>query len=163
MAFTGRFKKMHIMAWIFSMDNQFLAWKTPLLVGNFFFLLNGLLTSSQYNMFFQVFGDILPETSKSSACWDMVGNSHLTWLSSDSLLVYALVYRTGTWVYVVFEIKGAPGVHNLAAGCTRWVHLISEYFYILYNPVGIQGGGSWWSPLVTNTSSVAPADHKRRR
>ena len=23
------------------------------------------------------FGDILPETSKSSACWDMGGNSHL--------------------------------------------------------------------------------------
>ena len=31
------------------------------------------------------FGDILPETSKSSACWDMGGNSHLTWLSNDNL------------------------------------------------------------------------------
>ena len=26
--------------------------------------------------------------------------------------------------------------------------------------VGIRGGGSWWSPLVTNRSSVAPADRK---
>ena len=43
------------------------------------------------------FGDILPETSKSSTCWDMGGNSHLTWLTIDSL--YALVYRTGTRVY----------------------------------------------------------------
>ena len=31
------------------------------------------------------FGDILPETSIGNACWDMCGNSHLTWLSSNSL------------------------------------------------------------------------------
>ena len=40
------------------------------------------------------FGDILPERSESSACWDMGGNSHLTWLSSNSLYIYTLVYRT---------------------------------------------------------------------
>ena len=32
-------------------------------------------------------GDILPETSESSACLDMGVNSHLTWLSSDSLFI----------------------------------------------------------------------------
>ena len=37
------------------------------------------------------FGNILPETSKSSACWDMGGNSHLTWLSSDSLYLPQLI------------------------------------------------------------------------
>ena len=44
------------------MDNLYLAKKTPVLVGDM--LVN--------------FGDILPETSKSSACWDIGGNSHLT-------------------------------------------------------------------------------------
>ena len=47
------------------MDNLYLAGKTPLLIGDM--LVN--------------FGNILPDTSKSSACWDMGGNSHLTWLS----------------------------------------------------------------------------------
>ena len=41
----------------------------------------------------------------------------------------------------VFEIKGAPctrcaqfgcRVHRFWYLCTRWVHLISEYFYTLY-------------------------------
>ena len=50
------------------MDNLYLAGETPLLVRDM--LIN--------------FGDILPETSKSSACWDIGGNSHLTWLSSDN-------------------------------------------------------------------------------
>ena len=60
---------------IFSMNNLYSTNKeTPLLVGDM--LVN--------------FGDILPETNKSSACWDMGGNSHLTWLSSES--VYVLVY-----------------------------------------------------------------------
>ena len=53
----------------FSLENLDLAGKTPLLVGDI--LVN--------------FEDTLTETSKSSACWDMGGNSHLTWLSSDSL------------------------------------------------------------------------------
>ena len=50
------------------MDNLYLAGKTLFLVGDM--LVN--------------IGDILSETSRSSACWDMGGNSHLTWLSSDS-------------------------------------------------------------------------------
>ena len=69
MAFTGQSKDLHIMAGIVTLDNLSLAGETPLLVGDM--LVN--------------FGDILQETSKSSACWDMGGNSHLTWLSSDSL------------------------------------------------------------------------------
>ena len=37
------------------------------------------------------FGDILPETSKSSAFWDMGVNSHLKWL-----LLFSL-YEAGEW------------------------------------------------------------------
>ena len=62
MAFTGLSRNLHIVARIFSLDNLSLPGKTPLLVGDM--LVN--------------FGDILPETSKSSACWDMGGDSHLT-------------------------------------------------------------------------------------
>ena len=51
------------------MGNQYLAGKPLLLIGDI--LVN--------------FGDVLPETSKSSACWDVGGNSHLKWLSSDTL------------------------------------------------------------------------------
>ena len=69
MAFTGLPRNLHIMVEIFSLDNLSLAGKTPLLVGDM--LVN--------------FWDILPETSKSSAWWDMGGNSHLTWLTSNSL------------------------------------------------------------------------------
>ena len=54
-AFTGQSRNVHIMAGIFSMDNLYLAGKTPLLAGDM--LVN--------------FGDTLPETSKSSACWNM--------------------------------------------------------------------------------------------
>ena len=42
------------------MDNLYLTWKTLLLVGD-------MLAN---------FVDILPETSISSACWEMGGNSH---------------------------------------------------------------------------------------
>ena len=62
MAFTGRSRDLHIMAGIVSLYDLYLARKTPLLVR-----------------------DMLPETKKCSACWDMGGNFHLTWLSSDSL------------------------------------------------------------------------------
>ena len=48
------------------MDNLYLAGKTHLLVGDM--LVN--------------FGNILPETNKSSACWGMGWNSCLPWLSS---------------------------------------------------------------------------------
>ena len=69
MVFTGQSRGMHIMAGIFSMGKLYLAGKAPLLVGDM--VVN--------------FGDILPETSKSSACWDMGRDSYLTWMSSDSL------------------------------------------------------------------------------
>ena len=49
------------------MNNRSLAGKTPLLAGDM--LIN--------------FGDFLPETSKSSAYWDMGRSSHLTLLFSD--------------------------------------------------------------------------------
>ena len=62
MAFTGQSKHVYI-AEISSLDILYLAAKTQA----------GLL------------GDILPETSKSSACWEIGGNSNLAWLSSDSL------------------------------------------------------------------------------
>ena len=65
MAFTGQSRNVHIVA----MDNLYLAGKTPLLAGDM--LVN--------------FGDILPKTSKSNAFWDMGGNSHLTWLSNETL------------------------------------------------------------------------------
>ena len=62
MACTGQSEKLHILIGIFQLDNQSLVENTPLLVGDM--LVN--------------FEDIPPETSKSSACWDMGGNSHLT-------------------------------------------------------------------------------------
>ena len=62
---------LEVMAGIFSMDNSYLAGKTPSLVRDM--LVN--------------FGDILQETSKSSACCDMGGNSNLTWLSRPEVVV----------------------------------------------------------------------------
>ena len=47
------------------MDNLYLTGKTPWLLGDQ--LVN--------------FGDVLPESSKSTACWDMDVNSDLAWLS----------------------------------------------------------------------------------
>ena len=67
--FIGQSEDSHILAGIFPLDNQYLAGKPLLLV-------RGMLVN---------FGDILSETDKNSACWDMGGNSHLTRLSSDSL------------------------------------------------------------------------------
>ena len=69
LAFTGLSGNLHIMAEMILLVNFYLTGKTPLLVMDM--LVN--------------FGDILPETSKISACWDIGGNSHLTWLPSDSL------------------------------------------------------------------------------
>ena len=69
MALTGLFRNVHIMAGILLLDNLHLSGKIPLLVRDM--LVN--------------FGHILLETDKSSACWDIGGNSHVTWLSSDSL------------------------------------------------------------------------------
>ena len=56
---------------IFPLDNLYFVGKIVLLVWNWDKVVN--------------FGDILPETSKSSTCWDMGVNSHLTWLNNDSL------------------------------------------------------------------------------
>ena len=67
MTFTGQSKTLHFMAGIVSMDTLYSAEKTPLLVGDM--VVN--------------FGDILPETNKSSACRVIGGNFHLTWLSID--------------------------------------------------------------------------------
>ena len=64
MAFTGQSKNVHILAGILSLDNKYQTGKTPLLASN-------MLVNCR---------DILPETSKGSACWDLGGNSHLTWL-----------------------------------------------------------------------------------
>ena len=69
MAFTGQSENLHILAELFPLDNLYLEGKTLLLVRDMLFN----------------FGDILPETNKSSVCWDMGGNPHLTWLFSDSL------------------------------------------------------------------------------
>ena len=69
MAFTGQSQNLHIIAVLIPLDYLYLVECTPLLVREK--LAN--------------FWDILPETCKSSACWDMGRNSHLTWLSSDSL------------------------------------------------------------------------------
>ena len=57
------------------MDNLYSAGNAPLLVGD-------MLVR---------FGDILPETSQNSACWDIGGNSHLTWLSIDSLYISSCI------------------------------------------------------------------------
>ncbi len=64
MAFNGQSKHLHILAGIFSFYILILEEKSPFLMRN-----NHVK-----------FGDILPETSKSSAFWDMVVNSHLKWL-----------------------------------------------------------------------------------
>ena len=69
MALSSQSERLHFMAGLFLLDFLYLAGKTPLLVQKM--LVNFL--------------DILPETSKTSACWDMGRNSHLTWWSSDSL------------------------------------------------------------------------------
>ena len=69
MAFTGQSENVHTTAEIFQSDNLYLAGKGLLLIMNM--LVN--------------FGDILRETGKRSGSGDMGGNSHLTWLSSDSL------------------------------------------------------------------------------
>ena len=66
MAFKGLSRNVCIMAGIFSLHDLYLTGKAPLLVGD---------------MLVNVW-DILPE---GSACWDSSANSHLTWLSSDSL------------------------------------------------------------------------------
>ena len=57
-------QNLHILAGIFSLDILFSQGKSPLLMRNI-----------QVN-----FGDILPETSKSNAFWDMGVDSHLKWL-----------------------------------------------------------------------------------
>ena len=61
-------QNLHILAGIFSLDILFLEGKSPLLMRN-----------NQVN-----FGDILPETGKSSAFWDMGVDSHL-----KSLLLFS--------------------------------------------------------------------------
>ena len=63
MAFNGQSKNLHILAGIFSLDILYLEGKSPLLTRN----IN--------------FGDILPETNKNSAFWDMGVSSNLKWLS----------------------------------------------------------------------------------
>ena len=57
MPFTGHSENVHIIAGLFSMNNLYLTGNSPLLFGD-------MLVK---------FGDILLETSKSSACWDMGG------------------------------------------------------------------------------------------
>ena len=64
MAVNGQSKYLHILAEMFSLDILYLEGKSPLLMRN-----NHV-----------EFGDMLPETSKSSAFWDMGVDSHLKWL-----------------------------------------------------------------------------------
>ena len=73
----GKLLTTYIMAGFFSMDNLHLARKPCLLVGDM--LVN--------------FGDILSETSKCSACWDIGVHSYLTWLS----IIAVSIYRTRGW------------------------------------------------------------------
>ena len=61
MTFTGQSKNLHIIAELVLLDNLYLTGKIPLLVRNM--LVNFL--------------NILSETSKGSACWEMAVNSHL--------------------------------------------------------------------------------------
>ena len=69
-------QNLHILAGIFSLDFLFLEGKSPLLMRN-----------NQGN-----FGNILPETSKSSAFWDMGVDSHLKLLfSPDEVLASRMV------------------------------------------------------------------------
>ena len=96
-AFTGQSTNLHIVAGIFQLDNLYLAGKTPLLVGD-------MLDN---------FGDILPETSKISACLDMIGNSHLTWLSSDSLY-------SPWWIELEVESNSIPKYPPPPPGMERW-------------------------------------------
>ena len=57
-------QNLHVIEEVFSLDNLSIKGRITLLVRDM--LIN--------------FGDILPETSTSSACWDMAGNSNLKWL-----------------------------------------------------------------------------------
>ena len=61
MPFTGQSKNLHILAGIFSLDILYLEGRSPLPMRNILVY----------------FGDILPETSKSSASWDKGVNSNL--------------------------------------------------------------------------------------
>ena len=90
-----------ILAGMFSLDILYLEGKSPLLMSNI-----------QVN-----FGDILPETSKSSAFWDMGVDSHLKWLlmfspnvnwDGTSLLSLALNQK---WLYRT--VGSNHGVCNL--------------------------------------------------
>ena len=80
---------LHILTGIFSLDILFSEGKSPLLMRNI-----------QVN-----FGDILPETSKSSAFWDMGVDSNLKWLllfgpdeacESDGTVAVSKVWRCQT-------------------------------------------------------------------
>ena len=68
MAFNGHSKHLHILAGFFSLHILYLEGKSLLLMRN-----NVKL------------GDMLPETSKSSALWDIGVNSHVKWLLLFSL------------------------------------------------------------------------------
>ena len=75
MASTGQSKMCIFWQDNFSLDILYLEGKSPLLMRN-----------NQVR-----FGDILPETSKNSAFWDMGVNSHLKWL-----LLFS-PYEAGEW------------------------------------------------------------------
>ena len=68
-------QNLHNLAGISSLDILYLEGKSPLLMRNI-----------QVN-----FGDILPETSKSSAFWDMGVNSNIKWLYGKPIKIVALV------------------------------------------------------------------------
>ena len=63
MAFNGQLKRLHILTGLFSLNIPYLEGKMP------------FADEEQ-----SCLGDMLPETSKSSAFWDMGVNSHLKWL-----------------------------------------------------------------------------------
>ena len=83
------------------MDNLFLAGKTPFLFGDM--LVN--------------FGDILPETAKAVHA-GMGWNSHLTWLSNDSLYMpYCIELELG-WKRILERGGGVLDVCAVLKCCT---------------------------------------------
>ena len=102
MATTGQCK---ICIGIFSLDILYLEGKSPLLMRN-----------NQVN-----FGDILPETSKSSGFWDMGVNSHLKWL-----LLFS-PYEAGEWGWHPSTLRGAEKRKRVGSKMAVIIGLETEY------------------------------------
>ena len=116
MAFTGQSKKLHILAGISSLDILYLEGKSPLLMSNI-----------QVN-----FGDVLPESSKSSAFWDMGVDSHLKLLLLFSPMKHAS--RTAPVYFLFYCYFDKYEDENIFTRCFSQYYEYTQYHnYHIYN------------------------------